>query len=224
MHMRDDPTLHAGVQHLLALADTGITDYSIRELPIEVAGDQVDARWLPRRTELFMRHAAPESAAGFVDLSDRDQSLGTLRLFEIALPVLQALRDGRIFAVDELDASLHPLVVQALIELFHDDEINRHGAQLIINTHDTTLLDQTIMRRDQIWFVEKERNGASRLYPLTDFSPRKGEALEKGYLAGRYGGIPLVERMREYFRTAIHVPEAVRNVSKRERLDASETS
>ena len=96
-------------------------------------------------------------------------------------------------AVDELDASLHPTLVQTLIRMFHDPSINRNNAQLICNTHDTTLLDAAIFRRDQVWFVEKDRAGASHLYPLLEFSPRKDEALERGYLQGRYGAVPFVE-------------------------------
>ena len=73
-------------------------------------------------------------------------------------------------------------------------EVNRGNAQLVIATHDTSLLDGDLYRRDQVWFVEKDKENASHLYPLTDFSPRKEEALEKGYLRGRYGALPLSAR------------------------------
>jgi len=99
---------------------------------------------------------------------------------------------GYTLVVDEIDSSLHPSLVRALIEMFHNPELNRKGAQLIFNTHDTTQLDQTLFRRDQIWFVEKDDAGASHIYPLLEFRPRKGEALEKGYLQGRYGAIPFI--------------------------------
>ena len=81
-------------------------------------------------------------------------------------------------------------------DFFHnveDPEINT--APLIFNTHDTTLLDLELFRRDQIWFVEKDRNGSSHLYPLLDYSPRRDEALAKGYLRGRYGAIPFLDRL-----------------------------
>ena len=91
-----------------------------------------------------------------------------------------------------MDNSLHPLIVRFLVNLFHENDINKLNAQLFLTTHDTSLLDDDIFRRDQIWFIEKDQNSSSRLYPLLDFSPRKDEALGKGYLKGRYGAHPFV--------------------------------
>ena len=83
-------------------------------------------------------------------------------------------------------------MLRALVTIFHDPKLNPHHAQLIFNTHDITLLDSLIFRRDQIWLIEKDRSGASHLYSLLEFSPRKDEALAKGYLQGRYGAVPFV--------------------------------
>ena len=94
--------------------------------------------------------------------------------------------------IDELDHSLHPLLAIEVIRLFNDPKRNPNGAQLIFNTHDTNLLSADLLRRDQIWFTEKGRDGASQLYPLTDFKPRREENLETGYLQGRYGAIPFL--------------------------------
>ena len=95
--------------------------------------------------------------------------------------------------VDEIDSCLHPMLVRYLIDLFNDPEINKNGAQLIFNTHDVSLLDQDIFRRDQIYFVEKDNKTAmSDLYSLAEFSPRKSEDIRKGYLQGRYGAIPAI--------------------------------
>lgn len=113
-------------------------------------------------------------------------------LFALAGPVLDILRQGRVLVVDELDRSLHTMIVRRLVEWFHNPAMNPHGAQLVFTTHDTALLDQTLFRRDQVWFVEKTREQATHLYPLSDFSPRKGEALERGYLQGRYGAVPML--------------------------------
>jgi AAA15 family ATPase/GTPase len=96
--------------------------------------------------------------------------------------------------VDELDASLHPLLAIHLIQLFGDKSLNPKGAQLIFNTHDTNLLSSGILRRDQIWFAEKKQDGSSQIYPLTDFKPRKEENLANGYLQGRYGAIPFLNQ------------------------------
>ena len=120
------------------------------------------------------------------------ESEGTLQMFAVSTPILEALEKGHVLFIDELDTSLHPLLVRSLVEMFHNPDINRCNAQLIFNTHDTTLLDQSLFRRDQIWFTEKDADGAADLYSLLDFSPRKNEALAKGYLQGRYGAIPFL--------------------------------
>jgi AAA15 family ATPase/GTPase len=106
--------------------------------------------------------------------------------------VLQALKDGGIVFVDELDESLHPLLAIEVIRQFSETASNPDGAQLIFNTHDTNLLGAGVLRRDEIWFTEKRQDGASQLYPLTDFKPRKQENLATGYLQGRYGAIPFL--------------------------------
>ncbi len=140
------------------------------------------------------QHQTDSGQSVSFDLSD--ESGGTQKLFTLAGPWLDVLANGRILCVDELDTSLHPLMVRFLIELIHNQEINKHHAQLIFTTHDTSVLDMEIFRRDQIWFMEKNRENASKLYPLSDFSPRKGEALEKAYLKGRYGALPFIGELR----------------------------
>ncbi len=89
---------------------------------------------------------------------------------------------------------MHTLLVRELVRLFHRPEVNSGNAQLIFTTHDTSLLDAPdLFRRDQIWLVEKDAEQASSLVALAEFSPRKNEALERGYLMGRYGGVPLID-------------------------------
>ncbi len=121
-----------------------------------------------------------------------EESDGTRKFFAYAGPLLDGLRQGRVFLIDELDNSLHPYMVRFLLGLFHNSTTNTNNAQLIFTTHDTSILDQKIMRRDQIWFMEKNEQNASVLYPLSDFKPRKHEALAKGYLQGRYGALPYI--------------------------------
>ena len=88
---------------------------------------------------------------------------------------------------------MHPLLTRRLIEMIQDSELNKNGAQLIFTTHDAQLLDLTFLRRDQIWFAEKNENTcATELYSLASFSPRKGENIRKGYLQGRFGAIPFI--------------------------------
>ncbi|MET0108911.1 MAG: ATP-binding protein [Candidatus Thiodiazotropha sp.] len=121
-----------------------------------------------------------------------EESLGTQRLFALSGPILDILKTGKVLIFDELDSSLHALLARRLVELFHTSEINHHGAQLVFTTHDTALLRGDLLRRDQVWFIEKNSQQSSVLYPLTDFSPRKGESIEKGYLIGRYGAVPFL--------------------------------
>ena len=136
-------------------------------------------------------HHLTEHGQAVFDLAD--ESSGTRNLLFLARPVLDILSNGQTLVVDELDTSLHTLLVQALVRLFHRPEANTGGAQLVFTTHDTSLLDAYgLFRRDQVWFVEKRPDQSSSLYPLLDFSPRKNEALERGYLQGRYGALPLL--------------------------------
>ena len=121
------------------------------------------------------------------------ESNGTMMLFAYGPIILEALEQGKTIFVDELDNSLHSSLVRYLIRLFHDPEINKNGAQLIFNSHDVNLLDLDLFRRDQIYFVEKDnRTGITDLYSLADYSPRKNENIQKGYLQGRYGAIPFI--------------------------------
>lgn len=130
-----------------------------------------------------------------VEFDFDDESDGTRALFRFAGGWLKALEVGATLLVDELDRSLHPLLAQMLVKLFRSEN-NPSNAQLIFTTHDTTLLDAELLRRDQIWFAEKSQEGATQLYSLLEFSPRKQEALERGYLLGRYGAIPFVTEPR----------------------------
>lgn len=137
-------------------------------------------------------HVQSESgkeAQFFLDLNE--ESLGTKQLFWLSPILKEVFGKGKTMVIDELDRSLHPFLVQFLVELFHTPEINQTNAQLIFTTHDTTLLSLDTFRRDQIYFVEKDAHtAATELYSLDEFSVRKNENIEKGYLLGRYGAIP----------------------------------
>jgi AAA15 family ATPase/GTPase len=120
------------------------------------------------------------------------ESAGTLAYLALLGPLVEALKYGGVICVDELDSSLHPLIAIEIMRLFENRAQNPKGGQLIFNTHDTNLLNTGVLRRDQIWFTEKDSKGESHLYPLTDFKPRREENLESGYLQGRYGAIPFI--------------------------------
>ena len=180
-------------------ADIGIEKFELKEEEVlqpyfsQSAG--LDVRQppmsLPKHYKVLAWHKMIDSKE-FVPLNLEEESAGTIKLFVQAGGWLKALGEGATLLFDEMDNSLHPLIVRFLVKLFHNTDINRYDAQLLLTTHDTSLLDDDIFRRDQVWFIEKDQNSSSHLYSLLDFSPRKDEALEKGYLRGRYGALPFV--------------------------------
>ncbi|HET9179711.1 MAG TPA: ATP-binding protein [Terriglobia bacterium] len=143
-----------------------------------------------KRQALSLIHRSSSEAG--VLLGEENESDGTLAFFGLLGPVLRALSSGGTICVDELDSSLHPLLVLEVVRLFNDPKLNPSAAQIIFTTHDTNVLDRSSLRRDQVWFTEKDDQGGTHLYPLTDFTTRKNENLERGYLQGRYGAIPFV--------------------------------
>ncbi len=145
--------------------------------------------------EVLFRHQFMNSD-DFALFSLSEESDGTQKLFSYAAPWLDMLQNGRVMIVDELDNSFHPHLVRYLLRLIHNTSSNISNGQLVFSTHDTSILDPRILRRDQIWFVEKDDMQATQLYPLSDFHPRKNEALEKGYLQGRYGALPYIGDIR----------------------------
>jgi len=142
-------------------------------------------------------HSIGDSKEEPVYLPLNAESLGTQVWFSLVGPVIKAINNGDTLVVDELDASLHPHLTSEILKIFREPSQNSKQAQLIFTSHDTTLLGSMLgdkeLRRDQVWFTEKKRDGASILYPLTDFAPRKSENLERGYLQGRYGAVPYLD-------------------------------
>ena len=129
-----------------------------------------------------------------VSFEFKEESEGTQKLFSFAGPWIDSLKHGNVLFIDELHDNLHPTLVKFLVQLFHSDVTNKNNAQLVFTTHETSILNQDIFRRDQVWFCEKNKDQASQVYPLTDCSPRKGrENLELAYLSARYGALPFVK-------------------------------
>jgi uncharacterized protein len=173
-------------RNLLRNADFGIVDLRVRE---SEPGE--GARRKARNVQL--KHQSDSDDAW---LPLEEESSGTQTVFRLGWPILDTLRSGGLIIVDELESSLHPVLAQKLVRLFNEPSTNPHNAQLIFTTHDTNLLGTTlgepVIRRDQVWLTEKNNEGATELYPLTDYKPRKAENLERGYLQGRYGAIPFL--------------------------------
>ena len=159
-----------------------------KNMPEEMA-QQIRMRTL-EKIEFNFIHSGPNNSNFTIDSADESQ--GTLNYFGLIAPVLLAINNGGVLIVDELDESLHPALIKGVLGLFTSPKSNVGNAQLIFNTHDTNLLDLDLLRRDEIWFSEKDTEGATHVYPLTDFRPRSSEKIDRGYLEGRYGAIPFL--------------------------------
>ena len=186
----------------LRKADFGISDIRVTskditpemlpdEIPSEVknhimtdlSGKKLVSWWLSHDTE---RNQS-------VELPVEWESAGTRKILELAGFWLHALKNGSIVVADELHASLHPALTRFLVDCFHNSGMNQHNAQLIFSTHNTSILNQDVFRRDQIWFCERNCRQETELFSLTDFRPRKDvENLERSYLSGRYGAVPYI--------------------------------
>jgi AAA15 family ATPase/GTPase len=141
------------------------------------------------RTEATISHAGANSKKYEIEIEK--ESSGTKALFQLLGPVFTKLERGGVLIVDELNVALHPLVSQELIKLFSNPQTNPGQAQLIFTTHDTSILTAGLLRRDQIWFVEKDSEGSTVLYALSSIKIRKSDNFEKGYIEGRFGAIPM---------------------------------
>ena len=141
-----------------------------------------------KQVAIELAHRGRDGAPIYLDLDL--ESSGTRRLLAVLDLAFRALDEGTPLFVDELGTSLHTQAAEAVLRLFCSPETNLKGAQLVATTHDTNLMRAPMLRRDQLWFTEKDADGATQLYPLTDIRTRKGDDIEKGYLQGRYGAVP----------------------------------
>lgn len=220
-----DRALAAKATALLRHADLGISDIQVRhheigeeetammrrlmtviskeirpDEAVEEPDDEAAEKFITQmRNEFELEHIGSDGEK--FSLPFAYESLGTKSLVSFAGPVIKALEEGNTLVVDEVDTSLHPRVVAEIVRLFQSVTSNPLQAQLIFSTHDTTLLasagdESPVLDRDQVWFVEKGRTGSSRVYALSEYSPRRLENLERGYLQGRYGAVPYVNHRK----------------------------
>lgn len=179
-------SLRDQVRDFLQASDLGVKDFRLEDAP---------GRRGKTYQRVFLLHQSEEGAAW---LPLEQESHGTQVAFFLAPKVITTLHMGGILIIDELESGLHPLISRWVIEKFSNPKTNPNDAQLLFSTHDTNLLSAVggvSLRRDQIWLTEKDRNGVSVLYPLTDFVPRNSENHELGYLQGRYGAVPMLGRI-----------------------------
>lgn len=209
-----------GRQEILALlkkADMGIDDLTLKLLepgnfpqgmPKELQ-EMIEQKLREEGGEVFTdvltahkKYDADKRSVGTVQFSmDKDESSGTRKFFALSGPVLNTLEHGKVLVGDELESKMHPNLVCQLVALFNSKRQNPNNGQLIFNTHDTNLLSSGIFRRDQVWFVEKDRYGAATLFSLGDFEARKEENYEKNYLRGKYGAVPILEEFSPVYIT-----------------------
>ncbi len=159
--------------------------FQMEESAVRTVHHKLDGKGHPISTELFYM--------------DRHESEGTKKLFALSGPLVNALNQGDLLIIDEMDARLHPVLTQEIVNRFNDPNTNTEGAQLVFTTQDTNLLDHRLLRRDQIWFTEKDRQGASHLYSLIEFKIENDAPFKNDYIQGRYGAIPFLGRVRQLF-------------------------
>jgi AAA15 family ATPase/GTPase len=194
---------------LVKTADIGIEDVFMEEediprsiiedmpLPPELKKQFLESDSL-KKVSLLTHHKKYDEENNEIGITtfelDEEESRGTQKFFKMSAPILNTLREGNVLIIDELDASLHPMLTKHLIKLFHNKEVNKKNAQLIFATHDTNLLHPSMFRRDQIWLTQKDKYGATELYSLAQFkNVRKDEDFEKKYIQGKYGAVPYLQ-------------------------------
>lgn len=199
----DDPLAAAEAEAAKKMAEqlearlAGVDDEGRSELLVQMARAQAQAdafQERSRRAKLLVTH-------GGVGFELHDESEGTQVWLDLIPEIIASLDSGRTLVIDEIGTSLHPLLVRKLVGLFRDPTMNVNGAQLLFTTHDAFMLAPVAgepgLDRDQVWFVEKHSDGASELYPLTDFKPRNEHNLARRYLGGAYGAIPILDGFDE---------------------------
>ena len=172
----------------LAFADTGLADFQLEKR----SGD----------VEVTSQHGLYKDGEniGKTDLPLKEESFGTRALFIIGCHILQALQSGSPFFVDEMDSGLHSYITQLIVDIFRNGRINKKDAQLVFTTHDVNLLDQNTIRKDQVWFTEKDKFGVSEMFTLSDFDDVREDTLfAKWYLNNKFGGVPSLQSLEKLF-------------------------
>ncbi|WP_026887577.1 AAA family ATPase [Clostridium beijerinckii] len=208
--MHNDEKINLLVKKYIKLADVGIDDIDvdirksddiINSDVFKLLSEDVKSQLLKKVQDaniidIKMIHNAKDKDGNIMnyEFNIDEESDGTQKFFGLLGPWINALLNGYTIVIDELDIRLHTLLVRKLLEMFLDPDVNKNNAQLIFTTHDTNPLDSDLLRRDQIWFTEKKEDKSTDLYSLYDFGGvRKSISIEKGYLQGKYGAIPVLK-------------------------------
>ena len=194
------------IEHVLKAVDVGIESVSVKKLTVEEVeqsisnipnlSDQIREDLLKKAKEdpeytVSFRHKNSE-----VMIPYKDESGGTQKIFNILGLIIHSMFSGGIMLFDELDHSLHSALTQSLLSMLHESrpaDKSQRSFQYICNIHDTTLLAPEILRRDQVWFVDKDDKGETELFSLIEFNDRS-PLIQRNYLDGKYGAVPIIKR------------------------------
>lgn len=197
-----DADIKKQIVKLLNVADFGIRDISNKRItasdlpansPAELLKKVIDENWEFLLSKRPVFNEDGEVIGERELLMESQESDGTLKFFNYSGAILDALMDGGALFIDEFDARLHPMLTKKIVELFNSPVMNKNGAQLVFVTHDTNLLDNSLLRRDQIYFTEKNKLSQTVVYSLVDFKGVRNDAsYEKDYINGKYGAIPFL--------------------------------
>lgn len=185
------------VRRMLAQSDVGIRETRVvdRELSVEAVERIAKRTGVPPEDvptvmhEVVFEHGFGDGTA---DIPAYDESDGTVRIFCASGKIASALEHGGLLIADELDSSLHTSLFEEIVRLFMSPATNPHGAQLLFSAQNPHLLESRILRRDQVWFADKDHAGSTHVYPLSDFGPRQEESVFNGYVLGRYSAVPVI--------------------------------
>lgn len=183
-----NPQYKEMLSELLAFADTGMGTFELQK-----RSDGYDV------VSVHTKYSDTKSV-GEANLPIKEESFGTRALFLIGCQILQALQTGTTIFADEMDSGMHLSISRFIVNMFRNKRINRHNAQLILTTHDISLLDQNDIRKDQIWFTSKDQYGVSELYSLSDFEDVREETpFAKWYVNNKFGAMPSIESLEKLF-------------------------
>ncbi|MGV0757235.1 AAA family ATPase [Empedobacter brevis] len=196
----ENPTLKNKLERLINYADTKIKGIEVSKSS-DSSKRKIDYLWKKSDFNISGIHDVydGDNLVGETSLSLLEESIGTQSLFVLGAKIIEALEVGSVLVVDELDTSLHSFITKMIVMLFQDKDINSNNAQLIFTTHDITLLDKDLIRKDQIWITEKNDRGETDLYSLQDFENlREDTSFDKWYLSGKFGGVPQIKSLKDF--------------------------
>lgn len=204
-----DMNLKEDVLRFVSIADNGVIDFISEDILPDQSSDS--APQAKRKVEIkkliyFIHNVFNEKneISGNVNFSIREESEGTKKMFALSVPAINALKNGEILVIDELENHLHPKLFEYIIKLFNSHS-NKNNAQLIFATHNLTCMNNKCFRRDQVWFTEKNNLGESSLFSLADYKLndkkiRNDASYSKDYMLGKYGAVPFIDEIDSSFR------------------------